>query len=135
MKIINETTKALPTALPPQGLKVHGVLTGNDDIHRYQKKWQDFYLIIEDITGSDVPFALAEIEIFGYVTVSQGPSLIYKGETSSDRGKIMIPISDLPAVDYIYIRQASDTNVVGATGADNPACGYQVVYNTKWSNG
>jgi len=136
MKIINSTPRALPAALPPQDISKTGTVpSSNLDIHLYGADWQDFYLVIEDTTGSNISYSAVEVEIFGYFANDHTPMLIYKASLDSDRGKMAIPITDMPAIKYLYFRQAADTNAISTAGNPNAACQYQIVFNAKWSNG
>lgn len=136
MRIINETKRNLPTALPAQDISATGTPPDpSNDIKLYDKPYQDLYVVLEDSTGADVAFSDVELEMWGYFDNDSTPMLIYKATIDSDHGKIMVPINDIPAVKYVYCRQAADSNPVGATGASNAACDYQIVLNAKWSNG
>lgn len=130
-KIYNTSPIAAPTAAPAATMPAAGTA------HYYKlggifSKAASLNIMIEDADDTTTAIDRAEVKIFGYILGSSTPSMIFNASVSSLSGACVQPVvlgAGVKLIDYtmIYIQQAADDAVVGATEEQNPAFKYQLV--------
>jgi len=114
--LINRIPRALPTKLPDQSMTATGCTADdNPDLFKYNRGNANLACILESTSGTTSSFEKAEIQLWGYMEKSQKPSLIYSAEVDSSDGKLVVPMIQKNEVDYIVMRQASNSNIIGPT--------------------